>query len=410
MMSMVSAKDLISTESSIETTRLELHDLDLDNVPIARPLTESELVTIIVPAYIVTDTNTIEGSSILNITMPSDELFYSQAGFPNSTILKQMSENEPVAVLRIPDYMFRALVPDPASISIPSQYFKVFPSLQEFNSLRIEENRQINEEIKKIELEENATLQKFIDNLPPVEMITMDSGQWISRKKYTAPTNWQIDYEIGKMTLSSYTRTGFGHFIFEEREIGLNRIGANGYSIDAMEVVAYYRPYSSDGSNRIEVYPVFYNFDLNESPIVGEKRVIQPWTLPHDFGMHFIIGKGQDTGWYWISIEDFNPESGLSRWYDGSYFDTTPSQYIKTMTVSSEVGLTGQTTSFDARTTPIKEEWIRNQNMWYKPFGYYSGPISEQFHPPGKPMRYVSTVGDLTSPDGNIYTHAYCIG
>lgn len=52
------------------------------------------------------------------------------------------------------------------------------------------------------------------------------------------------------MTLSRYTRTGFGHFIYEEREIGLNRIGADEYSIDAMEVVAFYRPWGA--MDRIE--------------------------------------------------------------------------------------------------------------------------------------------------------------
>lgn len=340
----------------------------------------------------------------------ADELFYSQEDFSNSRIFKGMRTEEPIAVLRVPDYIFRALMPDPANVSIPAQYFRLFPSLQTFDSLRSEENRQINEEIKRIEAEENSTFQMLSESISPIPMATGDSGWWISRQRYTAPINWQIDYEIGKMTLSSYTRTGFGHFIYEEREIGLNRIGADGYSIDAMEVVAFYRPWGSDGSNRIEVYPVFYNYDLNENPIIPINRIVGPWTLPHDFGMHFIVGKGPDAGWYWISIEDFNPETGLPRWYGGNYYDTTPSQYIKTMTVSSEVGLTGQTTTFNARTTPIKEEWIRNQDVWYKPFGYYSGPVSEQLPPPGKPMRYVSTVGDLTSPDGNIYTHAYCSG
>lgn len=417
MVPMVSAAGALSSVDNISLghSPWNLQNVNLDKVPLAKPMTESELVTVIIPAYMVPDTKAADDTTLVNLTAfspESDNQFSSQADIPNSRIFKEIRENEPVAVLRVPAFIYRALVPDASNVSIPKQYFRTYPSLQEFQILRTEENRQILNEIEKITAEEkkSAVLKIVPENSPVIPMASGDSGWWISRKNYSAPSGWQIDYEIGKMTLQSYTRTGFGHIIYEEREIGLNRIGSDGYSIDGMEVVASYEPLSSGGANRIRVFPVFYNYDSSPDPIIPVIREVAQSTLPHDFGMHFIVGKGSDAGWYWVSIEDFNPPSGMSRWYGGSYYDSTPSQYIKRMAVSSELGLQPQTTTFNARTTPIMEEWIRNNNNWYKPFGIYSGPVSSELPPPGKPMRYVSTAANPTSPDGNIYTHAYCQG
>lgn len=80
-------------------------------------------------------------------------------------------------------------MPDPANVSIPAQYFRLFPSLQTFDSLRSEENRQINEEIERIEAEENSTFQMLSESSSPIPMTMGDSGWWISRQRYTAPVN-----------------------------------------------------------------------------------------------------------------------------------------------------------------------------------------------------------------------------
>jgi hypothetical protein len=417
MVPYVSALDDMSSANNISAgrTHASLQNVDLDKIPLAKPMTEPELVTIILPANIITETEVSDEAALIDLTAlapESDKQFSSQADIPNFWIFRELKENDPVTVLRVPAFIYRSLVPDANNVSIPMRYFRTYSSLQEFQKLRAEENRQIQKEIEKVNAEEQKSPAKktipVLSSAAP--MASGDSGWWISRKNYTAPSGWQIDYEIGKMTLQSYTRTDFGHIIYEEREIGLNRIGSDGYPIDGMEVVASYEPLSSSGTNRINVFPVFYDTDSSPDPIIPVRREVDQSSLPHDFGMHFIVGKGSDAGWYWVSIEDFNPPGGMSRWYGGSYYDSTPSQYIYKMAVSSELGLQPQTTTFNAQTTPIMEEWIRNSDNWYKPFGIYIGPQSEELPPPGKPMRYVSTTANPTSSDGNIYTHAYCQG
>jgi len=113
-----------------------------------------------------------------------------------------------------------------------------------------------------------------------------------------------------------------------------------------------------------------------------------------------VSGSGSTLGKYEIWLQDTTTEEWLGYYYYDD--DSDPSQFIKRSVGSSELLLWDDSTfSFDARTSPIMDEWCRQGSTWDRPadvFSYYDRQYDS----------YVST--SYSTGSGIIYTHTYCSG
>ncbi|WP_460007336.1 hypothetical protein [Methanogenium cariaci] len=363
----------------------------------ASPMEGSDLTTIVLSeAYIARQVGS-QTPEIVDISLPFSafgETNCSVERAPNCLIQIGIAEDEPVMVLTIPSTMFRSLnaASDRIELSLPLEYFSHY---KDTSSYRNRENAWniIGDS------QESLSDSKITTDVPLETFIERGGQQYLSRVRFMASSDYEVTYLSGKIKPYYYANSGNGYTIFQEREINLNRFDSQGEPIDTIEIVVEYEDTNHGGG--IKLYPVIYDdglgpIDLDSGSYIDVSRS----ALPHEYNYYVTIGSGSTSGKYEIWFQDTTTEEWLGYYY---YNDNdNPSQFIRRTVGSSELLLwDGSTFSFDARTSPITDEWCKQGVTWSRPtdvFSYYESQDDS----------YVST--SYSTGSGKIYTHSYCSG
>ncbi len=370
---------------------------DWSGVEPASPMKESDLTTIVLSEAYLARQVVSQTPEIVSISLPFSafgEADCSVERVPNYLIQVGIVEDEPVKVLTIPYTMFRSLnaVPNRIELSLPLECFSHYKDISSYRNKQkvcniIEDSQ------------ENHPDSEITTNIPLETYIKNTGQQYLSRVRFMAGSGYEVTYLTGKIKPYYYANTGNGYTIFQEREINLNRFDAAGEPIDTIEIVVEYE--DTNHGSRIRLFPVVYDDSL--SPIYPGPDTyidIPRSSLPHEYNYYVMIGSGSTSGKYEIWFQDTATEEWLGYYCHNDTDD--PSQFIKRTVGSSELLLwDGSIFSFDARTSPLTDEWCKQGIEWYRPTDVFSYYESQE-------TSYVST--SYSTGSGKIYTHSYCSG
>ncbi len=361
------------------------------------PMTESELTTIVVSAAYGARQTGSESPEIIEISLPVSAFGKKESitnSIPDLLIQEGITEGEAVLVLTIPDTMFRAFNTDPnyVEMSFPAEYFTLYTDIDSFYDDR---NSQ--------KTSSESYNKKNYDQITEFDLTGKYSErggqQYLSRVRYTANSGYEITYLTGKIKPNYYTNSGNGYTIFQEKEINFNRLDYQGEPLDTIEIVVEYEDTNHGGG--IKLYPILYD-DTSSAINMGPDSYIdvsRP-SIPHEYNFYVSLGSGSTLGEYEVWLQDTTSEEWLGYYYYND--DDDPSRFINRTIGSSELLLWDDSTfSFDARTSPITDEWCKEGSTWHDPasaFRYFERQYDS----------YVSTSHSTGS--GKIYTHAYCSG
>ncbi|MCT8337702.1 hypothetical protein FKB36_09460 [Methanoculleus sp. Afa-1] len=370
---------------------------DWSGVEPASPMTGSDLTTIILSEAYVAKQVGLQSPGIVELSLPFAAFGESDCSVeksPDYLIQVGIAEDDPVAVLTIPDTMLRALNGDPGCIdlSFPLEYFSHYTDISTYYQQHPENTAdRSRSKLSDSDLEAINSLEVNMER---------DVQPYLSRVRFMADSGNEVTYLTGKIRPYYYSNSGARYTIFQEREINLNRFDVSGEPLDTIEIVVEYED-ALPGVGNIKLYPVVYDDNSNAiypgpDPYIDVSRS----SLPHEYNYYVSIGSGSTLGKYEIWIQDTTTEEWLGYYYYDD--DSDPSQFIKRSVGSSELFLWDDSTfSFDARTSPIMDEWCRQGSTWDRPadvFSYYDRQYDS----------YVST--SYSTGSGIIYTHAYCSG
>jgi len=351
-------------------------------VPIAKPLPETEMITIFFSENWLEKNNLSSDPGIVNISIPESEL---KADFPfssdhiNRRVEKDIKSTDSIVMLRMPLTMFDRLNRDPSglNVSLPtSHFFRSFANEETVDAIMS------GKELAQVDnVSGSAPLNKISGNRSLLDATRLiPYGEWITLFLNDPPflqPPYQVNYLIGQTTPYYWQHQSTGNWdIYQEREVYMDA------GNDAIEIVLNYNDNSEWGT--IALFPAIWdnggqypvpmqNWESSGGGLIN----IPPAGLPHSYGYHIQTGNSR----YYISIEDMS----TLYWYPQYvYHDLTPTYYYDRIDGSSELNVyTSFTGAIHAYTLPFRDEWNYDVNRgWLKPrtvWGNQDGPVENNF-------------------------------
>jgi len=380
----------------------QMYAVDWSRVAPTQPVAEKDLLTIITSENVYATALSINDSEFVAIpALDSSETAVAIDKGPGYIVKGVVDDSDAVTVIRLPRKMYDNFARDykDGMVMIPKEFVAHYRSIADF-------------EKKSADLK--AAIEKsYAGNYTNTEPTIADLQPQGTRAPYTRYQRWQVFssdpsgrqtiYLTGKINPSTFSRTGSGTIFCEEREIHLNRYDPDNDGIDVIElVVAAYTPtYPSGSPSNLNLYPVIYNGDINGNPIYLGYIPVSTTSLPHSYNFYVQLSVGSSSTTYDIWIQDTVSQAWLGHY---TYTDSvSPSRYIRDVRVSAEFTTVNSPSTFNIRTNPITDEWIKvsGDSNWHAPSYAFSFQRLIENHP-GQ-MLYVSTTGSF-SGNGQLVT------
>lgn len=337
-----SMTDKLSYEGEIECIK---------NLPPTPPLSESDIVQIILSKTWLLQNDEDSRSEIVKITIPMNWL----NGAP-------VNESEPIVLLRIPKRMLELddtnADPSQITVSYPVEMFKFYSTLDE---MRISETS-----TEKAVLITNNQLSTASPSMSGSVILKSDVDRAIDRQVrawYQGDTGYNVVTVTGTIDPTSYSNQGETFRNYNEREIYLNREG---------DVVEFISDFLDNGN--AYVWAAVYD----EGSWVTSWNWLQvnvTGTLqPIEYRLYM------SDGVYDLWLKDTSTDA----WYHNSYNDSdNPATRVDWLTGSTEVDTVGGISEyFRTETNPIWDDWTYAGGAWYRPrttFDWHSYSSDQQY-------------------------------
>lgn len=336
-----------------------------NGAPIAKPLPESEMITILFSKDWINKYDLDPNPEIVSISISESELsnnFPLSKDFVNRQVDKGLNLDDEVIMLRMPLTLFDRLNVDEKGLNVTlpvSHFFRSFRNSGTIDAiLNGTELAEVADSDDSYSYE-NSEREGSLLNEPLIGW----HYEWITllRNNPWPYPEYHINYLIGQTTPSIWTHVSTDRWdIYQEREIYM-RSGN-----DAIEITVNYNDNVEYG--RILLFPAFWDNGVQvpieqwESQGAGLIE-IPPGSLPHSFGYHVQTGNSR----YYVTFEDMN----TLYWYPTYvYYDPDPTYYFDELKGSSELWVeTGFSGDIHAWTSPVRDEWNYDisRGQWLRP-------------------------------------------
>jgi hypothetical protein len=408
MVPCVSAVDDTSEpEGEINTSvHYQLSSNYLDDWKEAKPLPESELLTVILPESSLSqdrDNERIYQIGFSPSEIENSDIFTSSSELPEYLISKNIRKNERVVLFRIPKTMYQYFKRESKNnkVSFPREFFTTYDSISDLikdTASRKNETVSINQ-VKKTTPPPPLKISDRTDYSKSYNPNKLGwHNEWIT---FNQSSSKKATYIYGRITPDLYYIDSSDRYeIYQERELYMDA------SSDAIELVVTFHD-MNDGANML-LFPVIWDnavetemndWDHNEGFVT-----IPLNSVPHEYEYYAGLGTGANAGIYEIWFHNGSPDT----WYYYRYLDTdNPGYYYNRIAGSSEFQWKSVIRGFFvARTIPIRDEMNYDGELstWYYPREVW------QYQNTSDNENYVS-IDWSWYPDANgnqLVTNSYC--
>ncbi|MDW7726715.1 MAG: hypothetical protein SCH70_06300 [Candidatus Methanoperedens sp.] len=314
------------------------------------PMPDSDIARIVVPEAWLLPNDEDARIDIVKITFPVDWL--------NKT---QVSDNEPIVLLRIPKKMLGLddtnEDPNRITISYPVDMFEFYTNITAMSKGRVSSEKVATSTNGK------SSLSQLSGNLTGAEPISIQGIDYQERANYQRNSGYTVIRVTGLINPYSYSNQGETFRNYNEREIYLDRTG------DAAEVISDF----TDIGNAYVWVSIFdegswiTSWDWLNVNVTGTLQPIE---------YYFYINSGVYDVWL--------KDTSSGTWYYKSYDDTdNPGTYIDWLKGSTEIDSAGGISKyFRTETNPIRDDWTYASGTWYRPkttFNWYGYTSNQQY-------------------------------
>ena len=322
-------------------------DYITDDIKIADPLDESELITLVFSESWILENNESTDPRLVKLTAEKSSLTAHHGCDAEITTFYSPSEirdDEGIVVLRVPKKMLALFNkrPDELTIDCPADFFMFYPNIDQlYNDLQ--EKHDSLSSTPEVDLQSDSNQE--VDSQST--RTSTFYGEWAQYYRNSSYAN-SIVYVTGKIKPDTTVNEGQDAVVYLEREIYTNRDG------DIIELTLFYR---KDGEIFLSV-PIYDEHNLTwETTSTWIDATAKPY-----FDYYVSIANGMYEIWF--------QDQSTDQWYYYSYDDTdNPATAVDWLMGSSELYIYGGVQHyFEAIAYPILDEWTRRSDgTWYSP-------------------------------------------